>query len=335
MSGLRPAALAALCVLVWSATAQANPSHWRYEWPETDFGKHSVPFSEIRSGGPPKNGIPPIYDPKFAPLDEATDLSETEPVIGLTIDGDMRAYPLRILMWHEIVNDTVGGKPVAVTFCPLCNAAVVFDRRLAIQGEDATETTVELAFGTTGKLRKSDLVMWDDLTESWWQQFTGEAIVGALTGARLDMEPSRLESWGAFRERANTDAMVLVPNDPNMRSYGFNPYRNYDSLRQPFLYDGETPDGIEPLARVVSLGDKSQAWSVDLLRREGEIVTEDGTVLRWTPGQNSALDASFIPDGRDVGNVTAQKDGEDVLYFVDFAFAFHAFHPEAPIHTGE
>jgi Protein of unknown function (DUF3179) len=114
-------------------------------------------------------------------------------VIGVVIDGDARAYPLRILIWHEIVNDVVGGVPVAVTYCPLCNTGIAFDRRV---GEQVLE------LGTTGKLRNSDLVMYDRATESWWQQFLGEAIVGELTGARLTMLPSRLESFANFRERA-------------------------------------------------------------------------------------------------------------------------------------
>jgi hypothetical protein len=150
---------------------------WRAEWPQTDFSRHSVPFEEIISGGPPKDGIPSIESPSFVTAAEA-DLPGEEPVIGLVLDGDARAYPLRILMWHEIVNDEVGGVPVAVTYCPLCNTGIVFDRR--IEGR-------VLEFGTTGKLRKSDLVMYDRQTESWWQQFLGEAIVGELTGTWLEM----------------------------------------------------------------------------------------------------------------------------------------------------
>ena len=104
-------------------------------------------------------------------------MSETEPVIGLVVNGDARAYPLKILIWHEIVNDTVGGVPVTVTYCPLCNSAIVFER--TVDGR-------VLDFGTTGKLRNSDLVMYDRQTESWWQQFSGTAIVGAMTGTKLD-----------------------------------------------------------------------------------------------------------------------------------------------------
>jgi hypothetical protein len=123
---------------------------WRAEWPRTDFGKYTVPLSEIESGGPPKDGIPAIDRPRFVnPKDAARWLDPREPVIVFEHRGDARAYPLQILMFHEIVNDVVAGTPVAVTFCPLCNASIVFDRRV-----DGTL----LDFGTTGKLRKSDLV---------------------------------------------------------------------------------------------------------------------------------------------------------------------------------
>lgn len=301
------------------------PESRRSEWPKTDFSRAEVALDEIRSGGPPKDGIPPIDDPRFVPVADSAGLSGSEPVIGVMLDGVAKAYPLRILIWHEIVNDTVGNIPVAVTFCPLCNAAVVFDRRVAGQVLD---------FGTTGMLRNSDLVMYDRQTESWWQQFLGRAIVGEMTGTDLRILPSRLESWERFKARAPA-GLVLVPNSPRLRDYGRNPYAGYDGSAVPFLYDGDAPPGIAPLARVVSLEDRSEAWSLDLLRREREIVLADGTVIGWEPGQASALGAASIPDGADVGNVTVRRNvggaWEDVPYFVDFAFAFHAFHPESPI----
>jgi hypothetical protein len=313
----------AILIFVWVGTASASPEYWKHEWRKTDFTKHSIPFSEIRSGGPPKDGIPPIDDPKFAKVSDIKDIEDTEPVVGLTINGQTVAYPVRVLMWHEIVNDTVAGVPITITFCPLCNATIVFDRRL--DGK-------VLDFGTTGKLRNSDLIMWDRQTESWWQQFLGEGIVGEMTGKVLKILPSRLESWANFKARA-PQSKVLIPTVAGMRDYGVNPYVSYDSLRRPFLYNGEMPKGVAPLGRVVSLLDKSQAWSLNLLRKKGELKLPDGTVLKWKPGQNSALDTEVIHEGKDVGNVTAQKNGKDVAYFVDFAFAFHAFYPKAQLHT--
>ena len=149
-------AIALLCL--WLGQASANPDYWRHEWPKTDFSQHSVPLSDILSGGPPRDGIPPIDHPRFKPVSKIEGLAATEPVIGLAINGKARAYPLRILMRHEIVNDELGGVPISVLFCPPCNAAMVFDRRV---------DNKVLDFGTTGKLRNSDLVMWDRRMESW------------------------------------------------------------------------------------------------------------------------------------------------------------------------
>lgn len=322
VAGLAALVFLAIVFLAASQSAQANPERWARAWPNTDFSKTSIAFDEILSGGPPKDGIPSIDDPRFVAVGDVTDLSPSEPVIGLQIAGDARAYPLRILTWHEIVNDTVGGTPVAVTYCPLCNAAIVFDRRI-----DGQATT----FGTTGMLRHSDLVMYDRATESWWQQFLGEAIVGTQTGKRLTMLPARLESWENFAARF-PEGQVLVPNNPRLRSYGANPYVGYDSAAVPFLYDGSFPEGIEPMARVVAIG--NEAWSLDLLRREGRVESGD-LVLSWTPGQTSALDTRAISEGREIGNVVVQRRGAeglaDVPYDVTFAFVFHAFRPDGEI----
>lgn len=315
-----------LALTVAAGTALALPETWKHEWPKTDFSKHAIDFDEILSGGPPKDGIPSIDRPVFKPVSAIIDLPDREPVIGFRVGDDIRAYPLRILMWHEIVNDVVGGLPVAVTFCPLCNTAIVFDRRAGGR---------VLEFGTTGKLRFSDLVMYDRQTESWWQQFLGEAIVGEMTGTRLAMLPARIESFAKFRDRA-PNGKVLVPGDSQSRRYGMNPYVRYDSSLVPFLYRGELnlPEGVAPLDRLVTVD--GVAWTLALLRKEKTIAAGD-LIIRWEPGQASALDSSIIAQGFDVGNVTVQRKTEngleDVVYGVDFAFAFHAFSPDAPIHT--
>ncbi len=157
----------------------------------TDFSRHSVPFDEIMSGGPPRDGIPPIDNPKFIDVsDPPSYMKENEPVISVEINGDARAFPLALLISHEIVNDEIGGVPVTITYCPLCNTAIAFDRRVGDRVLD---------FGTSGNLRNSDLVMWDRQTQSWWQQITGDAIVGELTGTKLTLIPAPLVSWSAFK----------------------------------------------------------------------------------------------------------------------------------------
>lgn len=300
--------------------AAANPDNWRYEWPNTDFSQTSIEWDEILSGGPPKDGIPSIDEPVFSPARDQTQLGANEPVITLTIGGETKGYPLRILTWHEIVNDEIGGVPVAVTFCPLCNAAIAFDRRL--DGE-------AVEFGTTGKLRHSDLVMYDRKTESWWQQYTGDAIVGSRLGTKLKMLPARVVSFQDFKS-ANPDAPVLIPNNPGMRAYGANPYAGYDSSSFPFLYRGDLPEGIKPLAYVVVAD--GEAWSMDLLARDGKVVKNE-LEISWTPGTNSALDSQAIKDGRDIGAVTVRRDGQDIPHHVTFAFVYYAFESQGKLHT--
>lgn len=322
-----------LVIAVWTVCAGdiagADPAAWVGEgWTKTDFSKTRIRWSEILSGGPPKDGIPSIDKPIFKNAADGSELTDKDPVIGLAIGDDARAYPLRILIWHEIVNDVVGGIPVTVTYCPLCNSAVVFDRRAAGRVLD---------FGTTGKLRNSDLVMYDRQTESWWQQFTGEAIVGALTGTELKLIPARLESFAEFKAR-HPGGKLLIPNDPRLRDYGRNPYVGYDGGSAPFLYRGDYPTDIEPMARVVVVKEpsgKPRAVALDFLRKKGRIDL-GGIELAWAAGQSSALDHWDIAKGRDVGTVSAFKsDGagkrEDVPYDVTFAFVVHAFHPDITI----
>jgi hypothetical protein len=190
-----------------------------------------------------------------------------------------------------------------------------------------------LEFGTTGKLRNSDLVMYDRTTESWWQQFLGEAIIGELTGKRLTMLPARLESFAQFAER-HPAGQVQVPSDGFMRSYGRNPYAGYDSSARPFLYAGEMPADIAPLARVVRVGE--EAWALDLVQAKAPFEAGD-LRFTWQPGQTSALDAGTIAAGADVGSALVEQRTEagwqDAVYSVDFAFAFHAFYPEGTIHV--
>ena len=178
-----------------SARLASLTSAWNTNWE-----RHTIQYDEILSGGPPRDGIPSIDNPQFIRPEEAEAwLAAVEPVIALEINGEARAYPIQILTWHEIANDVVGDVPVAVTFCPLCNSAITFDRRF--QGET-------LEFGTSGLLRNSGLIMYDRTTESLWQQFTGEGIVGDLAGEELTFLPSRLISFADFVQ-AYPDGVVL------------------------------------------------------------------------------------------------------------------------------
>ena len=312
-------ALFALILIGFALPAVAQqkiPPNWTWEWTKTDFTQMSVDPSEVRSGGPPKDGIPAIDDPVLIPVTKG-DIPPREPVVSVEIDGDARAYPVRYLMWHEIVNDRFGERPVSVTYCPLCNAAVAFDGRVA--GEETT-------FGVSGKVRYSDMIMYDRATESWWQQFTGEAIAGERLGEALVKLPSRLESWEAFTLR-HPDGRVLAAPEGSRRDYGRNPYVGYDTLTRPWLYAGDPPPhDIPMMARVVVVGER--AWPVERLVAAGSL-TEDGVTLRWDEGQASALDTGKIAEGREVGNLSVtDPDGAPLVHDVTFAFVFHAFEPE-------
>jgi hypothetical protein len=211
--------------------------------------------------------------------------------------AEARAYPLQILIWHEIVNDEVAGRPVAVTFCPLCNTAIAFDRRLYAQVLD---------FGTTGNLRYSDLVMYDRQTESWWQQITGEAIVGELTGKQLQPLPAAIISFADFR-KAYPLGMVLSRETGHFRNYGSNPYIGYDDINSsPFLFSGKPDARLRPMERVVtvSLNGEDTAYPFSLLE-QGRVIQDRvggrAVVVFFTRGTTSALDGGAIAGSRDVG----------------------------------
>ncbi len=292
-------------------------------WKKTDFARHGVPLDEFLSGGPPKDGIPAIDAPRFAAAAETTYLNAREPVIELTVGEETRAYPLQILVWHEIVNDELGGVPVAVTFCPLCNTAIAFDRRVGGR---------MLAFGTTGKLRRSDLVMYDRQTESWWQQFGGEALVGRYTGTRLQRLPARIVAWRDFA-RAHPGARVLTRETGFDRSYGTNPYAGYDDVDSPPLFPVRGDERLPPKERVVYVerGGESVAVPYSLLARKRTLRADLAgreLVFRWRGGVASALDAAEIASGRDVGAADVTENGRPVAFSEPFWFALAAFDPD-------
>jgi hypothetical protein len=256
-----------------------------------------VPLAEIRSGGPPPDGIPSIDEPTFLRPGEVDFLGENEPVLALDIDGDRRAYPVQILMWHEIVNDTVGGVPVSVTYCPLCNSALAYDRR--VDGK-------VLEFGTSGSLWNSALVMYDRQTETLWSHFTGQAIVGELTGIELDTFPVATVPWGVWRD-ANPDGLVLSRDTGFSREYGRNPYPGYDDVNStPFLFEGEVDGRYTAMTRIVGVEVDGEALGVPLVAlREQPVITatvaDTPLVVLWQPGTASALDAGDVAGGDDVG----------------------------------
>ena len=274
--------------------AQLETAAW-----STDFSQRSVELSEFASGGPGKDGIPAIDRPRFESLAAGDRFLEgREPVAAVELGGAAKAYPIRILVWHEIVNDRLGGQPIAMTYCPLCNSTVAFERRLDGRVLD---------FGTSGNLRNSDLVMYDRQTESWWQQLTGEAVVGELTGARLRAIPSQILSWAEFK-RLHPDGRVLSTETGHDRPYGENPYAGYDQPNSsPFALSGRADDRLPPKERVAAVQTGPQSavvYPFSRLRREAPVADEIGdrpVVVFFDPAVASPLDEAAVAGGRAVG----------------------------------
>ena len=269
----------------------------------TDFSRHTVSYREVLSGGPPKDGIPAIDNPRFVTVEEAAEwLGAHEPVVLVEAAGAAKAYPLQVLTWHEIVNDEVGPVPLTVTFCSLCNTAIAFKREFDGRVLD---------FGTTGRLRYSNLIMYDRQTETWWQQATGHAIAGQYAGSQLEFHPANIVSWDEFRNN-HPDAQVLSRATGFSRAYGRNPYAGYDNVNsRPFLYQGpHTPDTLLPMARVltVDLVQEAVAYPYDELAASfviDDTVAGQPITVFWQPGTASALDTGTIATGRDVGTGAA------------------------------
>jgi hypothetical protein len=263
--------------------------------------------AEIISGGPPPDGIPPIDDPKFLEASEAEFLSPAEPVISLVLGGHARAYPAQILVWHEIVNDTVGRVPVTVTYCPLCNTGIAF-RRPVIDGK-------LLDFGTSGKLYHSNLVMYDRQTESLWPQALGQAVMGPLTGTKLELVPVQMVAWEDWLAE-HPRGKVLSRDTGTDRPYGQNPYEGYDSPNSaPFLFQGTPDPRLPPKARVVGVqvGTDVMAFPYDRLQAvaSGGWAAVSATVggrpvvVFWKEGAVSAVDRATISQSRGVGSTGA------------------------------
>ena len=321
-------------------------------WPwTTDTSRRTVDLLEF-SILLERDAILPIEQPSFVAAQRSqSQCPDPEPALVLNLHGDARAYPLRILHWHEIVNDRVGGEPVAITWCPLCHSAVVFDRsvqniewpegenpRAPKSGSVSPEAKRVLDFGTSGMLRHSDLVLWDRQSESWWQQFTGEALVGHFAGARLAVFPSELMSCRQFRTQHPQGRMLSAPY-PKAYDYGRNPYVDYEGSF-PFALEGEPDPRLPPTARVLGLCIEGhcRAYPWSLLEREGVVGDELGgrrIRLEHQKGVSSALSSAVMVEGTDRGRVLVRDEAGRLLeHHATFAFAWFRFFPQSDLFTG-
>ncbi|MBT4446040.1 DUF3179 domain-containing protein [archaeon] len=292
----------------------------------TDDGTaYLVNPDDIFSGGPTKGGIgvdrgiPALSDENihFVDVFEADEwIDEDELVLALHYKGEKRVYPLQILVWHEIANDVVAGIPLAITYCPLCGSGIAYERTLTIDGE-----SVVAEFGTSGKLYNSNLVMYDDLTDTYWQQIDGKAIVGDLVGQELTDISIDTVVWRDYK-LAHTDAEVLSQDTGMDRNYGNDPYGSYYESSLLFFPVDNEDDSIHP--KTVTFG----------VYVEGvyKAYLEDDLIL-----DNSITDtigSTTLTIERDsVGLVSiTDQDGNEVVKERDFFFAWYAFHPETLVY---
>lgn len=351
---------------VWAQSNVTSSSNW----PEDNLTHATVNLREFRSGGPGKDGIPSLTQPRFEPaLTRSQSFNQGEPLIVYRDGRVVRGYPLSLLLWHEIVNDTVNGRSIAVTFCPLCNAAIVFDRR--VDG-------LVLEFGVSGLLRNSDMIMYDHQTQSWWQQFTGECLAGKLVGRRLQIIPSEQVSYLNF-QKAYPGGQILSMDTGYIRAYGTNPYQGYDQSLTPFLYDGPIDPRLSPMERVLGVisGSDARAYPYTLLEKR-EVVNDNvggmPIVIISDARTLSVLDQTQISKSKHVlsprvfnaragnrnltfafrrGKMTDDQTGSTwnasgsceagplkgsrlsplPTAFPTFAFAWFAFHPKSMVYT--
>jgi hypothetical protein len=261
------------------------------------FPEPLIELDELVTPGPAPDDIAPIDDPRWLTVDEVAFLQPQDSVMVVDVAGDARAFPAQIMIWHEIANVEIGGIPLSVTYCPLCNSATAFERT-------HPDGTV-MDFGTSGLLYNSALVMYDRQTASLWTHFDGRAVHGVLTGNELVRVPVATVSFVEFAT-AHPDGLVLGPDRRNPRSYGQNPYPEYDSGGNGTLYPVDFDDSVAPaLTRVVAIRDReSVAVAQELLAAERviELTVDDRELVVWLlEGTASALDESQVSFGRDVG----------------------------------
>ena len=272
---------------------------------DTDFGKTTIDLNELLVGipmGDPRDAIPPIDGPRFEPVADSNWIADREPGVLVQIEDDARFYPLSILTRHEIVNDVFGDVPIAVTYCPLCNTAVAFDRRLG-------DETIRL--GVSGLLRNSDLVMWDDLTTSLWQQITGKGIVGTHAGDQLNQIGSAIVRWADFRTD-HPEGQVLRSDQGFGSTYGRNPYEFYSSRPAPYgFYTGEIDERYPALERVVgvTVDDVERAYPFSVISEQlvvNDQIGKQPVVVFWGAADTAdALDSGTIGQAVGIGTGVA------------------------------
>jgi len=279
-----------------------------------DYSKHSIPLNEIHDGGPPKDGIPALTDPKFVSVHEAEYLNPKDRVLGININGEAKAYPIKILNWHEIVNDRVGGKEILVSYCPLCGTGMVFDAH--IKGK-------RILFGVSGKLYNSDVLMYDKQAESLWSQIKMEAVTGPMTGRQLKLLPAELTTWDAWRAK-HPDTLALSTRTGYFRDYSKNPYAGYG--RSPEIYfpvnHRDTRLPVKEWVVGVVIDGKAKAYSFERLRKQVDSVQDVIAGKKIAVHYDKNGDSAIVED----------SNGKVIPSVQAYWFAWRAFYPKTELY---
>lgn len=283
--------------------------------PQFDLTTTTVNAVEILAGGPPKDGIPALTRPELIPLSQANYLNGNDRVIGIVVNREARAYPLAILNYHEIVNDTLADVPVAVTYCPLCDSVAVFDRRTPLGKRE---------FGVSGLLYNSNVLMYDrgGQPESLWSQVKTKGISGSAASQQLLAIPCELTTWAAWKT-LHPESLVLSPNTGHQRDYSRNPYGSYFSNQQLMFPATPADQRLPNKERVLGV------WVGETYRAYPE--------SRFPPGQNEVsekigdkrLTIALDRNSRTMRVVSAD---EGVSWLYSFWFAWYAMHPDTTVY---
>jgi len=279
-----------------------------------DFTKHSIPIDEIHGGGPAKDGIPALYDPRFTSAKDVEYLKQSDRILGLIINGEVKAYPIKILNWHELVNDSVGGKDVLVSYCPLCGTGMAFDAK--IDGK-------RFVFGVSGKLYNSDILMYDKETESLWSQIKMEAVTGPMTGKRITLLPLVHTTWGAWKLK-HPSTKVLSKKTGHFRNYNTSPYNSYETSDQimfPVKHNDDRLSRKEWVLGVI-VNKEAKAYSFKRLRREQTSVRDK------VGGQNIIV----VYDADNQSAVVLDEQNNIIPATQIYWFAWAAFYPDTDLY---
>jgi hypothetical protein len=307
----------ALMLFAIAACAQSQPADGQPIRATEDGTRYLVHPSRIQSGGPPKDGIPSIDEPRFVTVGDADAwIGDDELVLGIIYKGVKRVYPLQILVWHEIVNDTIAGDPLLITYCPLCGTGIAYHRTIDGQAVE---------FGTTGRLFNSNLVMYDRATDTWWTQIDGKAIVGELTGRELTEVSIDTVTWGEWKP-AHPDSQVLSRQTGYTRAYGRDPYGSY--YEDTYLLFGVEVENnrIHP---------KTVIFGIEIDGKYKAYMEDD--VVATAPFEDTVSETTVRVERDPAGIVTFTDTttGQEIVKERGFWFSWYAFHPDTDLYGHE